>query len=226
MSQITHLNQAGVPIRHACEALGMARSSYYYQCQPATAAATSARAYTTPARALSSTERETVHQLLNSKRFVDQSPRQVYATLLDEGHYYCSVSTMYRILNAHGQVVERRNQRRHPVRREPQLKTTAPNQLWSWDITKLSSTHKYGYFYLYTILDVFSRYVVGWMVAKQESAQLAQQLITHTCQRHQIDRNQLTLHADNGSPDDRPDHCPIAGRTWRPEITQPTLHTQ
>lgn len=197
MNQISQLKQEGVTVKQACAAFDIARSSYYYKPRPTRTVAAVRPAST---RALSPVEREQVHGLLNSDRFADQAPRQMYATLLDEGVYHCSVSTMYRILHTHQEVKERRNQRVHPVRRQPQLQTTAPNQLWSWDITKLDSPHKYVYFYLYVILDVFSRYVVGWMIAEAESAELAQQLISRTCAQQQVASDQLTLHADNGGP--------------------------
>jgi putative transposase len=147
---------------------------------------------------LSSLEKETVHDVLNSARFQDQAPHQVYGTLLDEGIYYCSISTMYRILHEQSAVQERRQQRQHPHYTRPELLATGPNQLWSWDITKLRGAVTWSYFYLYVILDVFSRYVVGWLVAAGESADLAEQLIAASCRKQEIDRGQLTLHADRG----------------------------
>lgn len=152
-----------------------------------------------PARALRHGERQKVLDILHEQRFVDQPPHEVYATLLDEGVYVCSVRTMYRILAAHDEVRERRNQAQHPVYSKPELLATRPNELWSWDITKLLGPVKWTYFYLYVILDVFSRYVVGWMVAQQESAALAKRLIEATCQKQAIAPDQLTLHADRGS---------------------------
>lgn len=136
---------------------------------------------------------------LDSSRFADQSPAQVYSTLLDEGTFLCSLRTMYRILNENRQVRERRNQLQHPVYSKPELLATAPNQLWSWDITKLHGPAKWTYFYLYVILDVFSRYVTGWMVALRESAELAKRLIGDTALKQNISLRQLTLHADRGS---------------------------
>ena len=150
-------------------------------------------------RALSGTEREQVLDLLHSERFVDQAPAQVAAALLDEERYLCSPRTMYRILDANQEVRERRNQRRHPVYTKPELLATGPNQVWSWDITKLKGPRKWTYFYLYVILDIFSRQVVGWMVADCESASLAKKLIRESCDKHHIDRDQLILHADRGS---------------------------
>jgi putative transposase len=150
-------------------------------------------------RALSAAERHQVLEVLHEPRFVDKAPAEVYATLLDEDRYLCSERTMYRILEEAGEVRERRDQLRHPSYNAPQLLATQPNELWSWDITKLLGPAKWTYFYLYVILDVFSRYVVGWMVAEQELATLAHELIEQTCQRQQIQRDQLTLHADRGS---------------------------
>jgi len=199
MRQITQLHQAGIPIKQACAALDIARSSFYAWQTPARLTQTNTQR-SQPARALSEQERTAVHDVLNSDRFADQAPRQVYATLLDEGAYHCSVSTMYRIMRAYGEVQERRNQRQHPQRPKPQLSAAAPNQLWSWDITKLHSPYKFVYYFLYVILDVYSRYVVGWMIAEQESSALAQQLIRQSCQRHNVQPNQLTLHSDRGAP--------------------------
>jgi putative transposase len=148
---------------------------------------------------LSQAEKVTVRQVLNSERFWDSSPRQVYATLLDEGTYLCHWRTMYRILDEHTEVRERRNQLQHPNYTKPELLATGPNQLWSWDITKLRGPAKWTYYYLYVILDVFSRYVVGWMIAERESASLARELIAASCTKQGIQREQLTLHADRGN---------------------------
>jgi putative transposase len=137
--------------------------------------------------------------ILHSERFVDQAPREVYATLLDEGSYLCSVSTMYRLLAEQGEARERRNQLVHPAYAKPELLATAPNQVWSWDITKLLGPVKWSYFYLYVIMDIFSRYAVGWMVATRESAALAQRLIQETCAKQGIAPGKLTIHADRGS---------------------------
>ena len=130
---------------------------------------------------------------------MDQAPAQVAAALLDEERYLCSARTMYRILDANEEVRERRNQRRHPAYTRPELLATGPNQVWSWDITKLKGPRKWTYFYLYVILDIFSRQVVGWMVADCESASLAKTLICESCDKQRIDRDQLILHADRGS---------------------------
>jgi len=153
-----------------------------------------------PVRALSPAERDAVHHTLNTERFADQAPREVYATLLDEGTYLCSPSTMYRVLVEHTELRERRDQLRHPAYAKPELLATRPNQVWSWDITKLLGPTKWTYYYLYVILDIFSRCVVGWLIADRESGALAERLIAETCAKQQIDRDQLTIHADNGGP--------------------------
>jgi len=137
--------------------------------------------------------------VLHSEKFVDKAPQEVYAALLDEGQYVCSIRTMYRLLEASQEVKERRNQLRHPAYQKPELLATAPNQVWSWDITKLLGAVKWTYFYLYVILDIFSRYVVGWMIARGESAVLAEKLIHETCRKQEIQRGQLLIHADRGA---------------------------
>jgi putative transposase len=153
----------------------------------------------TPARALSPEEKAIVLEAPNSERFCDMAPAAVYATLLDEGGYLCSTRTMSRILADAGQVRERRDQLRHPSYAKPELLATRPNQVWSWDITKLKGPVKWTYYYLYVILDIFSRYVVGWMVAMRESAELAKRLIDETCDKQGIEPGMLNLHADRGS---------------------------
>jgi len=136
---------------------------------------------------------------LHATRFIDLAPSEVYATLLDEDTYLCSERTMYRLLAEHAKVRERRDQLRHPVYAAPELLARRPNELWSWDITKLLGPTKWTYFYLYVMLDVFSRYVlVGCMVAPRESATLAERFIRETCSRQDIERDQLTIHADRG----------------------------
>jgi len=150
-------------------------------------------------RALSAAEAETVIETLNEERFCDQAPAQVWATLLDEGTYLASVSTMYRLLRERHQVRERRAQARRPALIKPELVAVAPNEVWSWDITKLAGPYKWTWFQLYTILDIYSRYVVGWLVAPRESAKLAEQLIADAIYTNGVDEDQLTLHADRGS---------------------------
>jgi putative transposase len=182
----------------ACQALRMPRASYYWQRRMA-AAPVGASPRPTPPRALDPAERETVLARLHEERFQDRSPAAVYATLLDEGEYHCSIRTMYRLLTEHAEVRERRDQLTHPAYQKPELLATAPNQLWSWDITKLLGPAKWTYFYLYVILDLFSRYVTGWMVTLRESAELAKRLIEESCQKQGIRPGQLTLHADRGT---------------------------
>jgi len=181
----------------ACRVLGVARPSYYRALRPAPPARCVPRP--APPRSLDRVERQAVLAILHSERFCDAAPAEVYATLLDEGTYLCSVRTMYRILASEGETRERRSQLVHPAYYKPQLLAEAPNELWSWDITKLLGPAKWTYFYLYVILDVFSRYVVGWMVAHRESAELAQRFIAETAAKQQIVPGKLTLHADRGS---------------------------
>src|SRR5260370_30359407 len=182
----------------ACQALCMPRASYYRDRRKSSfAVETGSRP--SPARALRPAEREAVLARVHEERFQNRSPAAVYATLLDEGEYYCSIRTMYRLLDEHGEVRERRDQLTHPPYQKPELMATASNQLWSWDITKLLDPAKWTYFYFYVILDVFSRYVTGWMVAYRESAELAKRLIEESCKKQQIHTGQLTLHADRGT---------------------------
>ena len=182
-----------IGLKDACAALGIPRSSLYRAAKPRPVAVR------TSPRALSAAEKDKLLETLNSPRFQDLAPREVYATLLDEGQYLSSWRTMYRVLDENDEIRERRDQLRHPNYTKPELLATAPNQLWSWDITKLRGPTKWTYFYLYVILDVFSRYVVGWMIAERESADLAEELIAQTCVRQGIERGQLTIHADRGS---------------------------
>ena len=177
----------------ACRALGLPRASLYRGRRPAAVA----RPRPAPPRALHPIERQGVLDLLHT-RFIDQAPAQVHATLLDEGTYLCSPRTMYRVLDAAHEIKERRDQVRRPHYAAPELLATRPNEVWSWDITKLLGPSKWTYFYLYVILDIFSRYVVGWMLAPYESAGLAERLIAETCAKHGIQPGQLTLHADRG----------------------------
>jgi putative transposase len=188
-----------VGVESACEALGVARASFYRQPVFGPALPTPVILRPSPARTLSAEEREAVRAVLNSTRFQDCAPAAIQATLLDEGQYLCSTRTMYRLLEQDGATRERRDQLTHPDYQKPELLATMPNQLWSWDITKLRGPAKWTYFYLYVILDVFSRYVVGWMVALREGAGLASKLIEQTCQKQIILPGQLTIHADRGS---------------------------
>ena len=150
-------------------------------------------------RALSQAERQTVRSVLNSPEFVDKAPATVYHELLDEGVYLASTSTMYRILRAHDEVHQRRRQATHPARVKPELVATAANTVWSWDITKLHGPAKWTYYYLYVILDVYSRYAVGWLLAERESAALAEKLLADTIAKQRVEADTLTIHADNGS---------------------------
>jgi len=186
-----------VGVSAACQALDVPRSGLYRK-RRVTEPHSTLEAAVSP-RALQPTEKAEVRQVLNSDRFQDQTPREVYATLMDEGKYLCSWRTMYRILDENQEVRERRNQLRHPNYAKPELLATQPNQLWSWDITKLLGPAKWTYYYLYNILDVFSRYSVGWLIAERESASLAEELIAATCVRQNIQPQQLTIHADRGS---------------------------
>jgi putative transposase len=197
--QAVETSKAEIGVKPACDALGLSRATYYRHKAPPGEAKPSLTAASTSPRALKPEERKQVLDLMRSERFMDQAPREIYATLLDEGRYFCSVRTLYRILDQENEVKERRNQLRHPVYAKPELLATAPNQVWSWDITKLLGPVKWTYFYLYVILDLFSRYVVGWMVATLESATLAQRLIEETCRKQAIRPGQLTIHADRGS---------------------------
>ncbi len=181
-----------------CQSVGLARATLYRRRQPARPSTPTVRAASS--RALVPAERQAVLDVLHSERFMDQSPAEVQATLLDEQTFLCSTRTMYRILDAAHEVRERRNQARHPAYAKPELVATAPNQIWSWDITKLRGAIPYLYYSLYVILDLFSRYVVGWMVARQENAHLAQRLIEATCLKQGIVPQQLTVHADRGAP--------------------------
>jgi putative transposase len=180
----------------ACTALGVSRASYYRVQKPKPEPAPRPR----PARALTDEERAHVLVTLDSEAFMDMAPGQVYAKLLEDGEYLCSTRTMYRVLADADQVRERRAQRRHPEYKKPQLVATAPNQVWSWDTTKLPGPTKGTYYTLYVILDIFSRYIVGWQVTERESAAAAQELIAACCGQQRIVREQLTVHSDRGSP--------------------------
>ena len=172
-----------VGVAPACRALGVSRATLYRRHRPAPGRQQPRK---TPARALDESEREHVLDVLASARFVDRSPAEFVATLLDEGQYLCSERTMYRILAARQPVRERRNQLTHPHYTNPELVATAPNQTWSWDITRLLGPKRWTYFYLYVVLDIFSRYVVGWMLAERENAALASRLIEQSCLKHGI----------------------------------------
>jgi putative transposase len=181
----------------ACRALGASRASVYRWRTPPPPRPPRLRPPSP--RALSAPERGAVLERLHEERFVDCSPAHVYATLLDEGMYLASERTMYRLLAAQGEVRERRDQLTHPPYARPELLASEPNQVWSWDITKLLGPATWTYFYLFVILDIYSRYVVGWTVQHQETAPLAERLIAETLAKQKIPRHQLTIHADRGS---------------------------
>jgi len=192
---ITHSLSKQVGVQNACDALSVPRSSFYRWHNPKQ---TEKQARKAPPLSLSHQEVHTVLDIFHEKRFIDRAPREVFAALLDEGKYFCSVRTMYRILDKYKEVKERRNQLRHPKYHKPELLATEPNQVWSWDITKLKGPVKWTYYYLYVILDIFSRYVVGWMVAHRESAVLAKKLIETACKNQSIQPGQLNIHSDRG----------------------------
>ena len=189
-----------MPTSPLCEALGVSRATLYRRRLAIHNPAREPTPRPKPPRALAPAERRQVLDILHSERFVDTAPTEVVATLLDENQYLCSERTMYRILASEGELRERRNQLRHPHYAKPELLATGPNQVWSWDITKLKGPQKWTYFYLYVMLDIFSRFTVGWMVAQRESAELAQRLIRESCDKEGIEEGQLTIHADRGSP--------------------------
>lgn len=184
----------------ACEALGVPRATFYRHMERKHYPSKGNGIRTTPPLALTPVEKQTVVDVLHSERFQDKPPYEVYATLLDEGQYHCSIRTMYRILNSeHGDVKERRKGHQRTQYKKPELLATESNQVWSWDITKLKGPVKWTYFYLYVIMDIFSRYVVGWMVAHREQDALAKRLIEQSCIKQNIEPGQLTVHADRGS---------------------------
>ena len=188
--------------RAACAAAGVPQATWYrrHRASPAPPrpVAVPQRDRVQP-RALAAAERRAILDMLHSGRFADTAPAEAWATLLDEGTYLGSVSTYYRVLREAGESRERRAQAAHPAAVKPELAAAGPNQVWSWDITKLHGPAKWTYYHLYVILDIFSRYAVGWMVATRESAALAEKLIAATAAKQSITRGQLTIHADRGS---------------------------
>ena len=184
-----------VGVRAACKALGRNRAAYYRQLHPPQLKPQVERFHP---RALSVAERTEVLEVLHSERFVDSAPPQVYHTLLDEGIYLASVSSMYRILRSEDELKERRRQAVHPPSVRPELVASAPNKVWSWDITKLLGPVKWTYYYLYVVLDIYSRYAVGWMLAARQSAALAERLLGETVSRQGVEPHQLTIHSDRG----------------------------
>lgn len=185
-----------IPLSRMCDALNYPRASYHRAIKPNKERL--AHPKRVSHRKLSDTEENTILELLNSSRFCDMAPAEIYATLLDEGRYYCSIRTMYRILSRHGQCIQRR-QKVPGNYSKPELLATKPNEIWSWDITKLKGPAKWQYFLLYNIIDIYSRYIVGWLIADRESDELARELIAETILRQEIIPGTLTLHADRGS---------------------------
>jgi len=184
----------------ACAAMGVARSSFYRRRTHLAQPPAEPRLRPRPDRALTAVERQAVLDLMREPHFADLAPAEIYASLLDQGLYYCSVRTMYRILDENSEVRERRNQLRHPEYKKPELLAEGPNQVWSWDITKLMGPAKWTYFYLYVIIDIFSRRIVGWCIADAENAALFKMLFEDATTKHQVPPGQLTLHADRGAP--------------------------
>jgi putative transposase len=184
----------------ALAAVGADRATWYRHHRKSPLPERPEQIATPQPRALTPVERKQIKALLESDEFVDEAPATVYAKLLDQGIYLGSVSTMYRILHEHDEVRERRRQATHPAHKKPELIATQPNEIWSWDITKLHGAEKWTYYYLYVILDIYSRYAVGWMLARAERAQLSKALITESIAKHGITKDRLTLHSDRGSP--------------------------
>lgn len=187
-----------LPVRRALRALGASHATWYRRRSPGRHRA--ARGRVAPPLALSAPERAEILAVLNAPRFADCTPYTAYARLLDEGRYLGSVRTMYRVLAAAGMSRERRNQLVHPAHAKPELIATEANQVWSWDITRLRGSLKWQFFYLYVLIDIFSRYVVGWLLAQAESAACAAALIEETCDKHGVERDSLILHSDRGPP--------------------------
>lgn len=181
----------------ACDVIGLSRASFYRHKNPKNIEKKT-KSKGKNFRAYTDEQKTNILDIMNSQEYCDKAPAQIYAKLLDSGIYYCSISTMYRTLKEKNQVLERRKQRTHKKYEKPELLATKPNELWSWDITKLKGPVKWTYFYLYVIIDVFSRYVVGWMVAHRELASLAANLISETCKKFNIEEGGLTIHADRG----------------------------
>lgn len=189
--------EAVTSTKQACALLGSSRATRYRRRRPPVAGPPAPRP--TPPNALTETERRHILAVLRSEELCDLAPAQVWARLLDDGLYLCSISTMYRLLASAGENRERRRQRTHPARKRPELIARCPNQVWSWDITKLQGPTRGVYYELFVIIDIFSRYVVGWMVSPAETGELAEAFIADALATHGIDRDQLTLHADRGT---------------------------
>lgn len=188
-----------VGVESACMAMGIKRATFYRRKRPVVLAQAAASCRPRPPLALADEERQAILTVLHSERFVDRAPATIYAKLLDDGVHLCSVRTMYRILAEADEIRERRNQRRHPQYTKPELVATGPKQVWSWDITKLKGPDKGTFFHLYVILDIYSRYVTGWMVASVETGELAMQFIANTCEKQGVGAGHLTIHSDRGT---------------------------
>jgi transposase InsO family protein len=197
---VVSLAPTGEMLAATCAALGVSRATVHRQRFRLRASLMPPRPRPKPVRALTAPQRQEVLNLLHAPRFADQAPAEIYATLLDEGVYHCSIRTMYRLLDGNGEIRERRRQLRRPAYRKPELIAQRPNEVWSWDITKLKGPTKWSYFYLYVILDIFSRRVVGWCVADAETATLFGPLFDDAVAKHNVPPGQLTLHADRGGP--------------------------
>jgi putative transposase len=215
--------EAHVPTATACELLGRSRATHYRRRQPTPdRAVVRERRRAAQPRALADSERAEVLSVLHSDRFVDESPATVWATLLDEGTYLASPSTMYRLLGAeHGAVIERRRQATHPPRSRPELIAEAANDVWSWDITRLRGPGRRNFFYLYVLLDLYSRYVPGWMLATVERAELARRLIDETVAKHDVVPTGLTIHSDRGVPAAKPVAQLLADLEITRSVTRP-----
>jgi transposase InsO family protein len=193
MEQITEVNQKqGIPVDRLCDALAIPRATYYRR------QGTCAAKPSPPGNAMTVDEKQTVLGIMHSEKFVDKTPYHIFNTLIDEGVYHCSVRSMYRMLEKQGESSDRRPQRNHRDAVKPELIAVRSNEVWSWDITKLLSLQKWVYFHLYVILDIYSRCVVGWLIAEEESRHLARRLIQQTALKHGIQPGRLTLHSDNG----------------------------
>ena len=199
-SAIAALSPASGITKAACAALGLSRATIQRRRALLAKPAAARPSRRLPPRTLNVTQQQTVLDLLHEPRFSDQAPAEIFATLLDENTYHCSIRTMYRILGRNAEVRERRAQLRHPAYQKPELLAERPNEVWSWDITKLMGPAKWSYFYLYVIIDIFSRRVVGWCIADTEAASLFHPLFDEAITNHQVPAGQLTLHADRGGP--------------------------
>ena len=189
-----------VGMTNALATVGADRATWYRHHRKSRAPVRPQRVATPQPRALSDVERKEVKRTLESDEFIDEAPATVYAKLLDQGTYLASVSTMYRVLHESDEVRERRRQATHPAYKKPELIAQGPNEIWSWDITKLHGPEKWTYYYLYVILDIYSRYAVGWMLARAERAELSKRLISESIAKQGVAKDQLTIHSDRGSP--------------------------